>query len=1328
MYGGLVELSNTVANAFVTPALHGGTFNGASSVMFLNGTQNVTGNPGAQGSTGFMMGARFNGDDRWTGHIAEVLIYNGGLSTAQRQQVEGYLSRKWGVSPTQASFSLGSPLSIPGCSLWLDSADSSTLFTDTSGTTVAQQGQTVARWNDKSSNGNYVLQTTSGNRPALSTYSTGRSSVYFATNGLSLVSVSNTVSSGNASRTAFLLQVAPNSSSIVRVGTGTHSANSPPSAFGFDNNTTVPAVVSPYVYTGADILQTATLRSPSVLYAYYDASASQLGGGYNFSNILTSSTTLNTTAGPWYLGLRPDGFGCVDSHIIEFIHFNRVITTTERRQVEAYLANKWGLTSTNSLVLPTTHPYRLAPPMLRPFTPLDISGCSLWMDAADRTTMTLSGTGVSSWRDKSPNAFAASGSNLPGYSATALDGRPGITFNGSTQYFDLGNVLNLTSNQLFAFVVCKFNSTANGAVLGKSLAGGAVGRYSLLRESGVLFPLVQTSTTVNSSGFSDSSTAVRLLNVAWNRSTLQLYENGTSRYSTALADATSFSNAYNFLIGAYQSSSGGLPPFAGFYLNGVISEVVLYLGTLTSADRQRVEAYLAQKWGFSAPPSSVSLGNPLSIPGCGLWLDAGDSSTFDLSGTSILRWRDKSGNSNTATAQGTPTLSNAINGLQSVLCGTSNAFAGSISLTLSTLTCFAVAMTTRALPNAGGDQRLVSISTPGNTDWSGANRAIVMFNQGGTSTIASYRNNAALANSTIVSNVPFLAVSQFDGTNALMWLNGAPGTRASAASGGTFASTLYGIGNQAVPTTEFWTGPVGEVIVYSGSLTTSDRQRVEAYLSGKWGIAVSSNFLPSGHIGRIAPAMSAQFLPTTLGNCALWFDAADRTTMTLSGSNVTAWADKSGNGRITSAVVGTPVLSNNSSLGKNGVFFNGSAHFTGSFPYTSNTLSWFVVATIDSDAPSSYGRILSFGDSNQYDYDSALRLTAVARYDVTNGIFVYRNAFIGSNILFTYSTPFLFSDVLNGTSNFPFLNGTSQTNYATSGNFGFSIYGLSSSGGLNATQRNKGFIFEAIVFSNALSTSERQQVEGYLARKWGLSGPVPSLSIGTPLSISGCSLWLDAADSSTYDLSGTNVLRWRDKSGNSNTATAIVGGVFPVFQSNGMFFAGSNNMGFTTPLTSSSSVESGFFVCQGTGGWGGVNTLIGSATNGGRQFRVASAQIQTINQNVANVLATGSSIPANTILLIEFVNTGSVLTHYSNASVYASGAASAYSSGMTSMIGTRGVETMTGYIYEAVMYSNALSTAQRQQVEAYLANKWGISIAPTFSLPSTHPYKMTPLL
>jgi len=54
------------------------------------------------------------------------------------------------------------PLSIPGCCLWLDAADRTTLFSDFAGTLPVSTGsQRLSYWKDKSSSNNHATNTTS---------------------------------------------------------------------------------------------------------------------------------------------------------------------------------------------------------------------------------------------------------------------------------------------------------------------------------------------------------------------------------------------------------------------------------------------------------------------------------------------------------------------------------------------------------------------------------------------------------------------------------------------------------------------------------------------------------------------------------------------------------------------------------------------------------------------------------------------------------------------------------------------------------------------------------------------------------------------------------------------------------------------------------------------------------------------------------------------------------------------------------------------------------------------------------------------------------------
>jgi hypothetical protein len=73
-----------------------------------------------------------------------------------------------------------------------------------------------------------------------------------------------------------------------------------------------------------------------------------------------------------------------------------------------------------------------------------------------------------------------------------------------------------------------------------------------------------------------------------------------------------------------------------------------------------------------------------------------------------------------------------------------------------------------------------------------------------------------------------------------------------------------------------------------------------------------------------------------------------------------------------------------------------------------------------------------------------------------------------------------------------FVNGSAGTTVASTGNFAYRVYNIGNSLGEENLVWWNGFIGEVIVYNSALSTRQRQQVEGYLAWKWGLCVSLPA--------------------------------------------------------------------------------------------------------------------------------------------------------------------------------------------------------------------------------------------
>jgi len=97
MYGG-TALSDGAMNANWT--IWTTVFNGLSSGMYLSGVLAISGQAGAANIQCITIGGYKTGSFLFKGDIAEILIYPGALSTADKNQVGQYLSKKYAITYT----------------------------------------------------------------------------------------------------------------------------------------------------------------------------------------------------------------------------------------------------------------------------------------------------------------------------------------------------------------------------------------------------------------------------------------------------------------------------------------------------------------------------------------------------------------------------------------------------------------------------------------------------------------------------------------------------------------------------------------------------------------------------------------------------------------------------------------------------------------------------------------------------------------------------------------------------------------------------------------------------------------------------------------------------------------------------------------------------------------------------------------------------------------------------------------------------------------------------------------------------------------------------
>ena len=235
----------------------------------------------------------------------------------------------------------------------------------------------------------------------------------------------------------------------------------------------------------------------------------------------------------------------------------------------------------------------------------------LWLDADDTNTITLNGATVSQWNDKSTfgRHATATGTAEPTATAAGLNGKRVITFDGSTDVLAV-NLDFLAGVSHSAFIVTKptvysnIYGAANGSAGANSLhVGFNGGSYRMNFWANDYGP-------VRSANFVTGS--ANIMNYVWlPGSSKQILANGKSEGTNTNAGT----------IGTMAGGGRiGRAVGQGFF-GGDIAELIIITGAVSATDREKMEGYLAHKWGLAgnlalnhphkttAPGSSTAVAN-----------------------------------------------------------------------------------------------------------------------------------------------------------------------------------------------------------------------------------------------------------------------------------------------------------------------------------------------------------------------------------------------------------------------------------------------------------------------------------------------------------------------------------------------------------------------------------------------------------------------------------------------------------------------------------------------------------------------------------------------
>jgi len=299
---------------------------------------------------------------------------------------------------------------------------------------------------------------------------------------------------------------------------------------------------------------------------------------------------------------------------------------------------------------------------------------------------------------------------------------------------------------------------------------------------------------------------------------------------------------------------------------------------------------------------------------------------------------------------------------------------------------------------------------------------------------------------------------------------------------------------------------------------------------------------------------------------------------------------------------------------------------------------------------------------------------------------------------------------------------------------------------------HSGTISEVIVYSNALTTTQQQQVEGYLAQKWQFKNSLPSSHLGqtgiiyptvrrngtlntasstlpyytqfSPLSISGCALWLDASDATSYTNTSGVITSWKDKVATITTSAAKGSGpsLSNINGLNALYFnAGANIM--LVNVTQSRTNRTFFTVINSISNSGAA--YIWPSSDNGFEFQGRNAtDLSFADQNVANIKFSSSFPSLGRAFIATIAYAGATNTQF-----YINGSGPGTDGGQTSSSTLSSDNThyiggnLVGYgatfiLGEIIEFNVTLTTTQIQTIESYLAQKWGVTLAVGQSIPT----------
>jgi hypothetical protein len=244
-----------------------------------------------------------------------------------------------------------------------------------------------------------------------------------------------------------------------------------------------------------------------------------------------------------------------------------------------------------------------------PFSPSSIAGLKGWYDASDTASISLSGSNVTQWNDKSGNGYhvtQGTAARRPVSGTTTLNSKNVIVFDGNdvlqaataSDWKFMNDASGSTTFLVFRvttgnpFILDTCGGTTGNTGISFFRAGTNTFGWQTVRGVGGTYVIEYNNQTLNTGTDYYFSNKADPANATASQRAIFKVNGGANNTPNARTGALNNVNpAHALYIGSYDTAgSDGL--------NGYIAELIVYSGLLSDTDIGTLNSYLASKWGL----------------------------------------------------------------------------------------------------------------------------------------------------------------------------------------------------------------------------------------------------------------------------------------------------------------------------------------------------------------------------------------------------------------------------------------------------------------------------------------------------------------------------------------------------------------------------------------------------------------------------------------------------------------------------------------------------------------------------------------------------------